>query len=112
MTSQCAAQRDSFNCTTEGKSARLTNQSWPFATIIGKPQPSSSQREYSNATESEDTFSQLNMGSPLISRLKFGDTEFSPAGDDQSGAAEFGDELSTQDVMTSTNAAMAMLFIR
>jgi hypothetical protein len=52
------------------------------------------------------------MGSPLISRLKFGDTEFSPAGDDQSDAAEFGDELSTQDVMTSTNAAMAMLFVR
>ena len=84
MTNQCAAQRDSFNWTTDGKSARLTNQLLPLAMMIGALHPSPRQRAYSNATEPCATFSQLNIGIPLRSRLKFGDTEFSPAGEDHS----------------------------
>ena len=40
---------------------------------------------YSSATELCSIFSQLNIGIPLRSRLKFGDTEFLPAGEDHSG---------------------------
>ena len=112
MTSQCDAHSDSVNCTTDGKSARLTNQLSPFATVTGLDQRLPSQREYSRATVFSPTFIQLNIGDPLRSRLKLGETEFCPAGDDQSANVRVSLDCSAQDPAASSRMIITVNFLK